>query len=226
MDTIEGGPWIYSGQPLFLERWRKGMSLEKRNHKEVPIRVKFRNVPTEYWTEEGLSIVASAVGRPLYSDAFTSSMERIDYARVCVMISVNAKLLNHIFMFLPSANGEYNGTCKVEVEYEWKPAVCGKCNSFGHVDGDCPLMKKVVQRPKPVHVYVPKPNVDNSWCQQGRSKKKEVSREDKVISKRSNSPIMKSTQPDSSSMEKDEVYDHNPFSILEELNIDLSLIHI
>ncbi|KAL6564046.1 hypothetical protein OROHE_005286 [Orobanche hederae] len=48
VDTIEGGPWIYSGQPLFIERWREGMSLEKRNHKEVPIWVKFRNIPTEY----------------------------------------------------------------------------------------------------------------------------------------------------------------------------------
>ncbi|KAL6581539.1 hypothetical protein OROMI_007462 [Orobanche minor] len=212
VDTIEGGPWIYSGQPLFIERWREGMTLEKRNHKEVPIWVKFRNIPTEYWTEDGLSIVASAVGRPLYPDAITSSMERIDYARVCVMISVNDKLLDNFFMFLPSANGEYNGTCQVVVEYEWKPAICGKCNSFGHVDKDCPLVIKAVHRQNPVYVYVPKPHSGNTWCQQGRLKKATVSRpKEKSLSK-------------SSPLPQHKAYGHNPFSILENPNIDDILV--
>ena len=82
LNVLEGGPWMYSGQPLFLERWKEGMSLEQKSHKEVPIWVKFRNIPTEYWTLEGLSTVASSIGKPLYADAFTSSMARLDYARV------------------------------------------------------------------------------------------------------------------------------------------------
>lgn len=162
-NIIEGGPWLFAGQPLFLERWKEGMSLEKHNHKEVPIWVKFRNLPIEYWTQEGLSMVASSVGRPLYPDAFTSSMARLDYARVCVVVNINSKFQDHVFMLLPSASGEYNGTRKILIEYEWRPSICSLCESFGHKDAQCPLAKKVVQRPKPVHIYVPKPSTSNIW---------------------------------------------------------------
>ncbi|KAL6564047.1 hypothetical protein OROHE_005287 [Orobanche hederae] len=116
--------------------------------------------------------------------------------------------LDNFFMFLPSANGEYNGTCKVVVEYEWKPAIYGKCSSFGHVDRECPLVIKAVQRQNPVHVYFPKPNTDNTWCQQGRLKKAKVSSQ--VNSELSKALPMEKSHPKSFPLPKDKVYGHNP----------------
>jgi hypothetical protein len=51
--------------------------------------VKFFGVPLEYWTPNGLSYVASAVGRPLDTDALTATKNKISFARVCVEIDAS-----------------------------------------------------------------------------------------------------------------------------------------
>ncbi|KAL2226340.1 UNVERIFIED_CONTAM: hypothetical protein Sindi_1992700 [Sesamum indicum] len=44
----------------------------------------------ELWTDEGLSTVASGIGRPLYPDTITRACTRLDFTRVCVMLDVCA----------------------------------------------------------------------------------------------------------------------------------------
>ncbi|KAL0290980.1 UNVERIFIED_CONTAM: hypothetical protein Sradi_7037700 [Sesamum radiatum] len=83
-EVIEGGPWLYLGQPIVLQKWEPGMVLRKLKHTEVPIWIKLRHLPVELWTTEGLSTVASGIGRPLYPDAITRACTRLDFARVCV----------------------------------------------------------------------------------------------------------------------------------------------
>lgn len=217
-NVIEGGPWN-AGQPLFLERWKEGMTLEKCNHKEAPIWVKFRNLPTEFWTPEGLSTVASAVRRPLYPDAFTSTMERIDYERVCIIVDVDAKFKDHVFMLFPSPNGEYNGSCKINIEYEWRLIICSSCKSFGHTDGDCPIAKKVVLRPKVVQIYVPKPQVEEQWKEQKRAKNVEVTNRDSHVTNNKERQGMTTTSPNAS-MEIEDMIDGNAFALLQNLKTE------
>ncbi|KAL0310276.1 UNVERIFIED_CONTAM: hypothetical protein Scaly_2943900 [Sesamum calycinum] len=83
-EVIEGGPWLYLGQPIVLQKWEPGMVLRKLKHTEVPVWIKLRHLPVELWTTEGLSTVASGIGRPLYPDAITRSCTRLDFARVDV----------------------------------------------------------------------------------------------------------------------------------------------
>ncbi|KAL0287711.1 UNVERIFIED_CONTAM: hypothetical protein Sradi_7118100 [Sesamum radiatum] len=70
-EVIEGGPWLFQGQPIVLQRWEPGMSLRKQKHTQIPVWIRLKHLPMEYWTSEGLSVVASGVGKPLYSDAVT-----------------------------------------------------------------------------------------------------------------------------------------------------------
>ncbi|KAK4381323.1 hypothetical protein Sango_2979200 [Sesamum angolense] len=91
-EVIEGGPWLYLGQPIVLQKWEPGMVLRKLKHTEVPVWIKLRHLPVELWTTEGLSTVASGIGRPLYPDAITRACTRLDFARVCVMLNVSSKL--------------------------------------------------------------------------------------------------------------------------------------
>ncbi|KAK4384112.1 hypothetical protein Sango_3090500 [Sesamum angolense] len=86
-EVIEGGPWLYLGQPIVLQKWEPGMVLRKLKHTEVPVWIKLRHLPVELWTTEGLSTVASGIGRPLYPDAITRACTRLDFARVCVMLN-------------------------------------------------------------------------------------------------------------------------------------------
>ncbi|KAK4382597.1 hypothetical protein Sango_2856800 [Sesamum angolense] len=151
-EVIEGGPWLYLGQPIMLQKWEPGMVLRKLKHTEIPVWIKLRHLPVELWTTEGLSTVASGIGRPLYPDAITRTCTRLDFARACVMLNVSSKLPKHVVIMMPNELGG-ESACKVDVEYEWLPPKCTGCSSLGHSTKECPLSKPT----KPVvSIYVRK----------------------------------------------------------------------
>ncbi|KAL2248186.1 UNVERIFIED_CONTAM: hypothetical protein Sindi_2670900 [Sesamum indicum] len=157
-EVIEGGPWLFQGQPIVLQKWESGMAMRKMKHTQVPVWIKLRHLPLEFWMTEGLSTVASGVGKPLYPDAITRACTRLDFARVCVMIDVTQKLEKHIIiMTLDEDGGET--PCKVDIEYEWLPPKCTECMILGHSVKECSLTKPQKQTKPPVKVYVPKANV-------------------------------------------------------------------
>ncbi|KAL2224547.1 UNVERIFIED_CONTAM: hypothetical protein Sindi_3022400 [Sesamum indicum] len=63
-EIIEGGPWLFQGQPIVLQKWEPGMAMRKLKHTQVPVWIKLRHFPMEFWMTEGLSTVASGVGKP------------------------------------------------------------------------------------------------------------------------------------------------------------------
>ncbi|KAL2252881.1 UNVERIFIED_CONTAM: hypothetical protein Sindi_0082800 [Sesamum indicum] len=146
---------LFHGQPIVLQKWESGMVLQKLKHTQVPVWIKLRHLPVELWTEEGLSTVASGVGRPLYPDAITRACTRLDFARVCVMMDVTSALPKHIIIMTPDEEGG-ESPCKIDVEYEWLPPKCTSCLTLGHSAKECALNKpsKIVK--PPVSVYVPK----------------------------------------------------------------------
>ena len=81
------------------------MVLRKLQHTQVPVWIKLRHLPVELWTDEGLSTVASGVGKPLYPDAITRACTKLDFARVCVMIDITHKFTKHIIVMVPNEDG-------------------------------------------------------------------------------------------------------------------------
>ncbi|KAK4381638.1 hypothetical protein Sango_2948000 [Sesamum angolense] len=141
--------------PRSAHRFAKmaGMALRKLKHTQVPVWIKLRHLPVELWTTDGLSTVASGIGKPLYLDAITRACTRLDFARVCVMLDISSKLPRYVIIMIPLENGG-ESACKVDVEYEWLPPKCTSCHSLGHVTSACFLHKP----PKSaVAVYVQKP---------------------------------------------------------------------
>ncbi|KAL2230762.1 UNVERIFIED_CONTAM: hypothetical protein Sindi_1670600, partial [Sesamum indicum] len=157
-EVIEGGPWLFQGQPIVLQKWEPGMAMRKLKHTQVPVWIKMPHLPLEFWTTEGLSTVASGVGKPLYPDAITRACTRLDFARVCVMIDVTQKLEKHIIIMTPDEDGGET-PCKVDIEYEWLPPKCTGCMTLGHSVKECSLTNPQKQTKPPVKVYVPKANV-------------------------------------------------------------------
>ncbi|KAL0413312.1 UNVERIFIED_CONTAM: hypothetical protein Sradi_1532900 [Sesamum radiatum] len=72
-EIIEDGSWLFQGQPIVLQWWEPGMNLRKHTHTEVPVWIRLKHLPMEYWSTEGLSMVASRVGKPLYQDIIFKS---------------------------------------------------------------------------------------------------------------------------------------------------------
>ncbi|KAL2247968.1 UNVERIFIED_CONTAM: hypothetical protein Sindi_2649100 [Sesamum indicum] len=157
-EIIEGGPWLFQGQPIVLQKWEPGMAMRKLKHTQVPVWIKLRHLPMEFWTTEGLSTVASGVGKPLYPDAITRACTRLDFARVCVMIDATQKLHKHIIVMAPDEEGGET-PCKVDIEYEWLPPKCTACMSLGHSNKDCALNKTRKPTKPTVNVYGTKVNV-------------------------------------------------------------------
>ena len=131
------------------------MGTRDGEHTQVPVWIKMRHLPVELWTEEGLSTVASGIGKPLYPDAITRACTRLDFARVCVMLDVSSNLPKHIIIMTPDEEGGET-PCKIDVEYEWLPSKCTSCMTLGHSAKDCVLNKPSKPIKPPVAVYVPK----------------------------------------------------------------------
>ncbi|KAK4384259.1 hypothetical protein Sango_3079100 [Sesamum angolense] len=178
-EVIEGGPWLFQGQPIVLQRWEPGMVLRKHKHTQVPVWIRLRHLPVEFWTDDGLSTVASGVGRPLYQGTITRACTRLDFARVCVMLDISSTLPKHLIIMMPREDGT-EVPCKVEVEYEWVPPKCKNCMSLGHATSTCPDARKIDK--SPVSVYVQKrtvqPPVSRPDVTKGDDRKPSVAGED------------------------------------------------
>ncbi|GJQ94485.1 hypothetical protein Tco_0005624 [Tanacetum coccineum] len=93
--VMEKGPWMIRNQPLLLNKWTPNLALSKDEVKKVPIWVKIHKIPVVAYSEDGLSLIASQIGKPIMPDAFTSSMCSYPWGRmgfVRAMIEVSAEI--------------------------------------------------------------------------------------------------------------------------------------
>ncbi|XP_021994704.1 uncharacterized protein LOC110891319 [Helianthus annuus] len=152
MSVLEEGPWIIRSQPLFLCEWNPSTKLVKSEVKKVQLWVKIHDVPLAAYTEDGLSLIATAIGEPKLLDSYTTSMcldswGRISYARALTEVSADKNLKEEITMAVPDLQGEGYVKETMYVEYEWSPHRCSLCCVFGHADDHCPKQpRKMVKQ--------------------------------------------------------------------------------
>ncbi|XP_028087316.1 uncharacterized protein LOC114288025 [Camellia sinensis] len=72
-EVLEGGPWYIGGFNIILKKWKRMMKLSKDKVTKVPVWVRFYNIPLEYWDDDGLGRITSAVGNPLFTDQLTAT---------------------------------------------------------------------------------------------------------------------------------------------------------
>ncbi|GKF87456.1 zinc knuckle CX2CX4HX4C containing protein, partial [Tanacetum coccineum] len=72
--VLENGPWLIKMVPLILNVWSPDSDLFKAEIKKVPVWVKFHHVPIVAYSEVGLSLITTQVGKPIRLDAYTSNM--------------------------------------------------------------------------------------------------------------------------------------------------------
>nr|GEZ04694.1 hypothetical protein [Tanacetum cinerariifolium] len=110
---------------------------------KVPVWVKLYNVLVLAYSVDGLSLIATQIGKPIMLDAFTSSMcveawGRISFARALIEIDARSVLKKEVIMAIPEDVGNGHIMEVIRVEYEWKPPHCVECQSFGHNLNSCP----------------------------------------------------------------------------------------
>ena len=144
---LEGGPWHLAGQPIILKKWQAGIRFEKEPQSTIPIWVHIYNIPLELWNQEGLSHIASAIGRPLLVDKMTSLCRRISYARLCIEVDAESELLKTLDIEIEEPIYGEPEVITLKIEYQWKPERCAKCRRFGH---DCLKVQRAINPQQPL----------------------------------------------------------------------------
>nr|GFC73911.1 hypothetical protein [Tanacetum cinerariifolium] len=70
--VLEKGPWLIRKSPIILNKWTPSVSLKKCEVANVPVWVKMYNVQVLAYSKDGLSLIATQIGKPIMLDAFTS----------------------------------------------------------------------------------------------------------------------------------------------------------
>ncbi|GKA96702.1 reverse transcriptase domain-containing protein, partial [Tanacetum coccineum] len=143
--VLEKGPWMIRKSPIILNKWSPSVSLKKGEVTKVPVWVKLYNVPVLAYSEDGLSLIATQIGKPIMLDAFTSSMcveswGRISFARALIEISAHSVLKKEVTMAISDDEGDGYTKEVIRVVYEWKPPHCVNCQSFGYDLNLCPKL--------------------------------------------------------------------------------------
>ena len=138
---MDAWTWSFDNKPLIVKPWSTDVNLEREDMVEVPVWVRFPNLKLHLWSTQVLSRLASAVGKPLFTDKMTADKDRITFARVCVEIKVGAKLPEVVMV-----QDETGNIVEQKIEYEWLPVSCGNCGVFGHAETRCLKKPKMVQQ--------------------------------------------------------------------------------
>ncbi|GJS13135.1 hypothetical protein Tco_0407607, partial [Tanacetum coccineum] len=107
--VLERGPWMIHNSPIILNKWTPYVSLIRDEITKVPVWIKLRKIPLVAYSEDGLSLIATQIGKPIMLDAFTSSMcceswGRIGYARALVEINADMQLKKEAIMVSVSSD--------------------------------------------------------------------------------------------------------------------------
>ena len=148
--VLEGGPWMIRKSPIILKKWSIDTRLCKEELTCIPVWVKLHDVPIQVFEEDGISLIASFIGKPIMLDSYTSSMckdswGRSSFARCLIEVSSEAELVEVVTIGVPSLIGDGFTKDTIRVEYEWRPPRCTLCKIFGHIHDHCP--NKVVNHP-------------------------------------------------------------------------------
>ncbi|KAG5228958.1 DUF4283 domain-containing protein [Salix suchowensis] len=140
-----GGPYLVYGRPLILRPMSDYFDFSSSEMTQVPVWIKFPNLPLKCWTPRCLSKLASILGKPIQCDKLTATKERASYARVLVEVDLLSELRSSINVTLPNGNPHIQ-----RVIYETLPKYCKLCKVLGHSTGACAKGKAEVRSVKKV----------------------------------------------------------------------------
>ncbi|KAL3729940.1 hypothetical protein ACJRO7_027008 [Eucalyptus globulus] len=146
---LEEGHITVARVALVLQQWKPLLELKREKQTTVPVWIRLKNLPLDLWTAPAISAIASTIGKPLFVDQRTEQSQMISFARVCVELQVNKP---RFYLTKVRLNGVVRS---IAIEYEWKPAECLKCGSFGHNCAASLTGQRAVQGQKQVQPIPP-----------------------------------------------------------------------
>nr|GEU81846.1 hypothetical protein [Tanacetum cinerariifolium] len=108
---IENVPWFIHNTLHILTKWTPDTNLLKKDVGNVPVWVKFHDVPITEFSEDRLSVIEIKLGTPLMIDSYTSVMCMeswcmLSYAITMIDLRANVELKDVIEVVVPKLVGE------------------------------------------------------------------------------------------------------------------------
>ncbi|XP_074302371.1 uncharacterized protein LOC141633929 [Silene latifolia] len=144
--VLQQGHFLFDNKPLIVRPWSADVELVKSDVKDVPVWVRFMNLPLKFWGKS-LPKLAGLLGKFVQCDAATKDKTRLGFARVMVEVPFG-KAIHASVKFLD----EDGIVVTIKVECEWKPVLCKKCQGVGHEATNC----RKASPPQSQKVTVPK----------------------------------------------------------------------
>lgn len=117
---------------MFVAKWEPGVIPKKPELTSAPIWLELRNVPLQFFNEEGLEHVAGLVGDPKFLHPMTANKTNLEVAKVFTIIDPRKPLPEAVNVQFDS--GEI---VRVLVSSPWMPPVCSHCKGIGHTLKRC-----------------------------------------------------------------------------------------
>ncbi|XP_077212056.1 uncharacterized protein LOC143847201 [Tasmannia lanceolata] len=131
--VLEENGQNFGGRPLILQRWEPNTTMIKKKLTEIPIWIKLLGLHLKFWNHHCLSRIASLIGKPHYMDTQIAESSRLNYARLCVLVSEDQSL--------PESIKLRTSSCEFiqKIDYDWKPSSFSFCKDFSHSTKACHL---------------------------------------------------------------------------------------
>ncbi|XP_071739660.1 uncharacterized protein [Rutidosis leptorrhynchoides] len=104
--VMQNGSWMIQTIPIILNVWSPNVSLTKEDLTKMPVWVRLHDVSLADFTEIGLSVIASKIGKPMMLDTYTSTMcleswGHPNFARAMIEVSATDELKEYIKLSIP-----------------------------------------------------------------------------------------------------------------------------
>ena len=119
--------WQIEGQTMFVANWEPGLTPTKPELSSAPIWLELRNVPFQFFNEDGLERIAGLVGEPKFLHPATAAKTNLEVAKVFTIIGPREPLPEAVNVQFDS--GEIT---RVLVSSPWMPPICEFCKEIGH----------------------------------------------------------------------------------------------
>nr|GEV72930.1 hypothetical protein [Tanacetum cinerariifolium] len=110
--VLERRAWLIHNTPLILNKWTSSLPLKKDEVTKIPVVA---------YSEDGFSLIATQVGKPLMLDAFTCFMcvepwSYMGFTRSLVEISSDMELTKEVIMAIPNGDGTSHTRVVISME--------------------------------------------------------------------------------------------------------------
>lgn len=126
--------WQIEGQTMFVADWQPGMIPVKPELTTAPIWLELRNVPLQFFNEDGLERIASLVGDPKALHPATANKTNLEVAKVFTIIDPRKSLPEAV-----NVQFESGDIVRIDVSSPWMPPICSHCKEVGHSLKRCRL---------------------------------------------------------------------------------------